>query len=227
MMAVKTKDIFTVGRRKTAVAKVILRSKGTGALTVNGKEPKDHFLRPVLMKKLERPFVVTDSVDKFPIRIMVSGGGISAQAGACVHGIARALAKVDPKNQNIVWSGGANSIEEAYLLKSIDSGENWQQWNRIVNDVSVSKTVAIHPDDSDIVYVGLESFILKTTNGGQTWDTIFEFEGRFFFGIAINPVTPSRIYAASWVTTDTPQSLIVYISDDGGSTWREAVEDMP
>lgn len=99
IVALKTKDIFTVGRRKTAVAKVILRSKGNGELTVNGKNPKDHFLRPVLMKRLERPFLVTDSVDKYPIRIAVKGGGISAQADACVHGIARALSKLDPKNQ--------------------------------------------------------------------------------------------------------------------------------
>jgi len=133
--------------------------------------------------------------------------------------------KVDPNNPNIVWAGGQNAIEEGYLLKSIDTGENWQEWQRIVDDVSVALTVAIHPFNSDIVYVGLESYMLKTTNGGETWEEIIIAPGRFFFGIAINPSMPSRVYAASWFTTDKPQPLILYISDDGGDSWQEIVEE--
>ena len=140
-------------------------------------------------------------------------------------GSGTAFVKVDSNTPNIVWAGGQNAIEEAFLLKSIDSGENWQEWQRIVDDVSVTKTVAIHPFNSDIVYVGLESFVLKTTNGGETWEEIFIFPGRFFFGIAINPSLRSRVYAASWFKTPDPQPLILYISDDGGDSWQEIVEE--
>ncbi|TFB09026.1 hypothetical protein E3V36_07355 [Candidatus Marinimicrobia bacterium MT.SAG.2] len=136
-----------------------------------------------------------------------------------------AFVKFDPNKPNIVWSGGQNAIEEGYLLKSIDTGENWLEWQRIVDDVSVAKTAAIHPFNSDIVYVGLESYILKTTNGGETWEEIIIAPGRFFFGIAINSYMPSRVYAVSWFKTSDPQPLILHISDDGGDSWQEIVEE--
>lgn len=132
--------------------------------------------------------------------------------------------KIDTNDSQIIWAGGQNSIERAFLLKSENTGANWREWPEIVKEVSTGKTVAIHPYDSKTVYAGLESFILKTTDGGETWDEIFVEDGRFFFGIAINPVRPGRIYAASWFKTSDPQPLIVYISDDAGESWREVHE---
>ncbi|NUO79500.1 T9SS type A sorting domain-containing protein, partial [candidate division KSB1 bacterium] len=122
------------------------------------------------------------------------------------------------------WVGGQNSIEEAFLWKSEDAGATWREWPRIVDDVSTGKTVVIHPHDSKTVYAGLESYILKTTDGGETWKEIFAEDGRFFFGIAINPARPVRMYAASWFKTSDPQPLILYISDDGGESWCEVRE---
>ena len=90
---------------------------------------------------------------------------------------------------------------------------------------AIRHLVPVQAGRSDIVYVGLESYILKTTNGGETWEEIIIAPGRFFFGIAINPSMPSRVYAASWFTTDKPQPLILYISDDGGDSWQEIVEE--
>lgn len=132
--------------------------------------------------------------------------------------------KIDTNDSQIIWAGGQNAIERAFLLKSEDTGASWREWPEIVKEVSTGKTVAIHPHDSKIVYAGLESFILKTTDGGETWEEIFVEDGRFFFGIAINPVQPGRIYTASWFKTPDPQPLIVYISDDDGENWREVHE---
>ncbi len=131
---------------------------------------------------------------------------------------------VDNNDPQIIWTGGQNSIEEAFLWKSEDSGVTWREWPRIVDDVSTGKTVVIHPHDSKTVYAGLESYILKTTDGGETWEEIFAEDGRFFFGIAINPARPTRMFAASWFKTSDPQPLILYISDDGGESWREIHE---
>lgn len=131
---------------------------------------------------------------------------------------------IDTNDSKIIWVGGQNSIEEAFLWKSEDTGATWREWPRIVDDVSTAKTAAIHPHDSKTVYAGLESYILKTTDGGETWEEIFVEDGRFFFGIAINPVRPERIYAASWFKTSDPQPLIVHISDDEGESWREVHE---
>ncbi|KAA0222370.1 T9SS C-terminal target domain-containing protein [candidate division KSB1 bacterium] len=131
---------------------------------------------------------------------------------------------IDANDSKIIWVGGQNSIEEAFLWKSEDAGATWREWPRIVDDVSTGKTVVIHPHDSKTVYAGLESYILRTTDGGETWKEIFAEDGRFFFGIAINPVRPGRIYTASWFKTSDPQPLIVYISDDAGENWREVHE---
>ncbi len=93
------------GRRKTAVARVYLRS-GKGALTVNGKSVEKYFVNPEHVYVLKQPLAVTDTEGKFDIIITVSGGGITGQAGACRHGIARALAHNDETNISTLRANG-------------------------------------------------------------------------------------------------------------------------
>ena len=78
------------GRRKTSVARVRLMP-GTGTITVNGREAAGYFGRAVLMTLVEAPFRATDTVGKFDVIAKLHGGGLSGQAGALRHGIARAL----------------------------------------------------------------------------------------------------------------------------------------
>jgi small subunit ribosomal protein S9 len=78
------------GRRKTSVARVRLMP-GTGTVTVNGRDAAAYFGRAVLMTLVESPFKVTDTVGKFDVVAKLEGGGLSGQAGALRHGIARAL----------------------------------------------------------------------------------------------------------------------------------------
>lgn len=78
------------GRRKTSVARVRL-VPGTGTITVNGHEAAGYFGRSVLMTLVESPFKVTDTSGRFDVIATLSGGGLSGQAGALRHGIARAL----------------------------------------------------------------------------------------------------------------------------------------
>ena len=78
------------GRRKNAVARVRL-VPGTGKGTVNGREGKEYFGREALLDYALTPFKVTDTVDHFDVIATLNGGGISGQAGALRHGIARAL----------------------------------------------------------------------------------------------------------------------------------------
>ncbi len=78
------------GRRKTAVARVYLRS-GKGAITVNGKTVEEYFVNPEHVYVLKQPLTALDCEGKFDIVINVIGGGITGQAGACRHGIARLL----------------------------------------------------------------------------------------------------------------------------------------
>jgi small subunit ribosomal protein S9 len=83
------------GKRKTAVARVILRP-GTGAYTVNGKTLDAFFPRPALARNIRQPLEAVGYEDRMDVVVRVHGGGVSAQAGALRHGISRALLEADP-----------------------------------------------------------------------------------------------------------------------------------
>ena len=87
------------GRRKTAVARVYIRD-GNGKIVINNKEPSSYFATADQVQIVMRPLLVTASDNKYDILINVKGGGLSGQAGACSHGIARALAQVDEENRS-------------------------------------------------------------------------------------------------------------------------------
>ena len=83
------------GKRKTAVARVILRP-GDGAYTVNGKPLDTFFPRPALARNIRQPLEAVGYEDRMDVIVRVHGGGVSAQAGALRHGISRALLEADP-----------------------------------------------------------------------------------------------------------------------------------
>jgi small subunit ribosomal protein S9 len=93
------------GRRKCAVARVFLR-EGQGKVTVNGEELDKYFKLSELVGIVRQPLLVTAADNKYDILITVSGGGPNGQAGACRHGIARALAQVDPTSHAALRSNG-------------------------------------------------------------------------------------------------------------------------
>jgi len=86
----KVKYTWATGRRKKAIARVRL-IEGKGNITVNGKELKEYFPVDVMQTVVCQPLVLVDATNKYDIIINVIGGGLSGQAGACRHGIARAL----------------------------------------------------------------------------------------------------------------------------------------
>ncbi len=93
------------GRRKTAVARVYLRS-GNGSIVVNGKSAETYFANPEDMYTIKQPLAVTANEGKFDIFVNVVGGGITGQAGACRHGIARVLAIYDESNSAALKANG-------------------------------------------------------------------------------------------------------------------------
>ncbi len=91
------KEIHHIGKRKTAVARVYLRPrKGEiGTLSVNGRSLQEYFPRPALQKIAMQSLDLTSNNGQFDIYVNVAGGGISAQATAIRHGIARVLNEMD------------------------------------------------------------------------------------------------------------------------------------
>ena len=94
-----------VGRRKTAVARVYLR-KGSGKIQINKQELEIYFPIESQRAKLQNPLRTCDADSSFDIYINVSGGGKSGQAGACVHGIARALLAFSEENRPALHASG-------------------------------------------------------------------------------------------------------------------------
>lgn len=93
------------GRRKTSVARVYLRD-GSGKISVNGKELLKYFPQGEHVLMVRQPLMVTASENKFDILISVHGGGLNGQAGACRHGLSRALCQVDQGNYTSLRSNG-------------------------------------------------------------------------------------------------------------------------
>ncbi len=83
------------GKRKTAVARVILRP-GTGAYVINGKSLDQYFPRPTLQRNIRQPLETVGYEDRMDVVATMHGGGVSAQAGALRHGVSRALLEADP-----------------------------------------------------------------------------------------------------------------------------------
>ncbi len=93
------------GRRKTAVARVYLR-EGEGNIIINGRKAEEYFSNPLYVYMVRQPLDVTDSLNKFDLVINVTGGGPTGQAGACRHGIARALVQHDEANRPALHASG-------------------------------------------------------------------------------------------------------------------------
>lgn len=98
-------SIITVGRRKTAVARVKL-SDGSGKVTINNKELEKYFPIAVLREEVLRPFEVTATQGRFDAKVRVEGGGPTGQAGAIRLGIARSLVTLDDDHRQNLRNAG-------------------------------------------------------------------------------------------------------------------------
>ncbi len=96
---------YATGRRKTSVARVWLQP-GDGQIEVNKKTLDEFFGRETLKMIINQPFEVTETLGRFSVRANVRGGGISGQAGAIKHGIARALLEVNPECRELLKKAG-------------------------------------------------------------------------------------------------------------------------
>ena len=98
--------MYGTGRRKSSVARVHLFPGGTGKITVNGREIDEYFGLDSLKFIVRQPLATTSMTDKVDIEATVTGGGVTGQAGAIRHGIARALLLVDETYRPALKSAG-------------------------------------------------------------------------------------------------------------------------
>jgi small subunit ribosomal protein S9 len=89
-------NVQATGKRKSAVARVIVR-RGNGSFWINGRDLPEYFPRPLHQTVIKQPLLVTGYDGHVDIRVRVHGGGLTGQADAVRHGIARALCEIDPQ----------------------------------------------------------------------------------------------------------------------------------
>ena len=96
---------YATGKRKDAVARVWLKP-GKGTITINEKDFKKYFARPVLQMMLQQPLNIANRSSQYDIRVSVMGGGLSGQAGAVRHGISKALTYYEPELRGVLKKQG-------------------------------------------------------------------------------------------------------------------------
>ena len=97
---------YGTGRRKSSVARVHLFPNGTGSVTINGREMDDYFGLETLKLIVRQPLETVGLVGKVDIVATVAGGGVTGQAGAMRHGIARALLEMDAEYRPALKAAG-------------------------------------------------------------------------------------------------------------------------
>ena len=102
----KKKYAYGTGRRKSSIARVRVYENGTGSILINGRDMDDYFGLDTLKLLVRQPLVTTGMVGKVDIVCTVAGGGVTGQAGAIRHGVARALLSVDPEYRASLKAAG-------------------------------------------------------------------------------------------------------------------------
>ena len=155
---------------------------------------------------------------------------------------------IDPNHPEIIYvgTGEANGSGDSYagdgIYKSLDGGLTWQHLG-LTNSDHVGR-IAIHPKNSDIIYVAAcgqlfgtnaERGIYKTTNGGQTWErSLFLTDSTAAIDVVLNPEHPDTVYAAMWERRRSPFhrnvggfSSGIYRTFDGGANWELLTLGLP
>ena len=101
----KVEKIWATGRRKKAIARARI-SAGKGSINVNKQPLNEYFKSELLQNEVKTALVLVEAADKYDIDITVTGGGLSGQAGACRHAIARALVLSNETFKKTIKSAG-------------------------------------------------------------------------------------------------------------------------
>ena len=96
---------YGTGRRKKSIARVYL-TEGTGKFTINKRDIDEYFGLETLKVVARQALVLTDTLGKYDVNVMVHGGGFTGQSGAIRHGISRALLKVDGEFRPVLKKAG-------------------------------------------------------------------------------------------------------------------------
>ena len=107
--------INTLGRRKTAVARLYMKS-GSGQIMVNNRDYKEYFCVPTLQYKVEQPLQLAEVMGQYDIKANLDGGGVTGQAEALRMAIAKALVEINPELRHAMKVQNSAEINNAFIL---------------------------------------------------------------------------------------------------------------
>ena len=126
-----------------------------------------------------------------------------------------------PANPQLLWAGGETVIFSPYVLKSTDAGETWKQINVFAGGDNAVDAIAGHPTNPNYVYLGMEGRVMKSEDGGMSWDTLTSPDSTIYtFGLAARPFLPLKLYAAGASFVANPLGVVFYQSLDEGFSWQ-------
>lgn len=123
---------YATGKRKNAAARVWIK-KGSGKITVNGRDGRLYLGREILFNIAKAPFSATKNDNKFDVVATITGGGLSGQAGALAHGISKALVAFEPTTHKVLRVGGFLTRDprvverKKYGLKKARKGQTYRK----------------------------------------------------------------------------------------------------
>lgn len=136
------------------------------------------------------------------------------------------LIHIDEHNPNIVWAGGETTIFAPYLTKSTNYGETWEGKPVPSSGDNAVYDIAINKRDSDVIVVGMEGQLIRSTDGGDNFDIVVEPEGgTYFLTLDRNPIFSNIVYASGSEFGTTPGQLFFYKSKNFGRTWTKVINN--
>lgn len=131
------------------------------------------------------------------------------------------LMYVDPNDPEIVWAGGETSIFSPYLFKSTDAGLNWMPMQIPANGDNAVYSLVTHPTDNQRVLVGMEGQIIRSEDGGSSWEVIYTPDNySYFHDMQVSPASDSRVYATGTDGGTDLGEILLYVSNDFGQQWE-------
>ncbi|MBT0587064.1 hypothetical protein KIU71_11620 [Alteromonas sp. SM 2104] len=130
---------------------------------------------------------------------------------------------IDPHGA-AVWIGGQNAIEQSQLYSYDLSSQVLSEHSSMTDmngEPGTVKNIRFHPDEPSTIYASGEPGIIFSDDAGKTWrDFYLNEDSKFYFGLLIDSIEPSRMYTAGWVKAfEQPQPFLLEISTNGGDTW--------
>ena len=124
----KVKYYYGTGRRKHSVARVRLYP-GNGTITINGRGIDDYFGLDTLKLIVRQPLALTENLENMDVVCTVTGGGVTGQAGAIRHGVARALLEFNPELRPVLKKAGFLTRDPKVNVFSVDFKQTWAVWS--------------------------------------------------------------------------------------------------